>query len=99
MSKISGHALYRKFENVGTKLAPVLQRRAHALPTEAKPDAPSFKTRAEALARESVEKEGGTFLFVNFKKRTMHYLDKNGTRRHKGLMLDERDKKRYGENR
>ena len=92
MSKSTGHKLYRKFER---DRAGNLTRRGAVLPTQGKPDAPSFKTRAENLSKDWCSKEGATFLHINFKKRTLHFLDANGSKKCRGLVLDAADKKKY----
>lgn len=81
MSQITGHALYRKFENVGTKEFPRLIRRAVTLPTESKPHKPSLKTRIKNVAKEKIENAGGTYLNYNFKKGICHFLDRGGNRK------------------
>ena len=91
MTKITGHKMYRKFD----KTQKGFIRRDAVLPTQALPSAPSRKTRVEAYGHKWCAERGATFLHINFKKRVLHYLDENGAKKTLGLMLDEKDKKKY----
>lgn len=94
MSKYTGHKLYRTFNRDFTRRTNE-EGKEIVLPSQAKPNLPGFKARVEALARKKIEAAGGRFLSINFKKKKLHYFDEKGTRRSTGLVLDEKDKKKY----
>lgn len=45
------------------------------------------KTEVERRVKESVEHHGGTFLYINWKKRVAHFVSPNGVKFAKPLFL------------